>query len=102
MYVLYNSVRICILVVMVGFEETTYFVLESQPSSVNVCVVLDGTTERAIEINMTTVEDSATGEFDISETRYLYIPRTSITPVNSSDLLYNHNCYCLKSYLFFE
>ena len=44
---------------MVGFEETAYFVLESQPSSVNVCVVLNGTTERAVGINVTAVDMSA-------------------------------------------
>ena len=44
---------------MVGFEETAYFVLESNPSSVNVCVVLNGTTEREVLINVTAMEMSA-------------------------------------------
>ena len=76
---------------MVGFEDMAYSVLESQPSSVNVCVVLTGATERAIEINMTSVEGSAAGEFDASFLMIIlwkqvtYISKTSITPVNSSD-----------------
>ena len=49
-----------ILVVMVGFEETAYFVLESHPSSVNVCVVLNGTTEREVDVNVTAMDMSAT------------------------------------------
>ena len=51
---------ITLLVVMVGFEETAYFVLESQPSSVNVCVVLNGSTEREVDVNITAMDMSAT------------------------------------------
>ena len=49
-------------VVTVGFEETTYFVLESNPSSVIVCVVLNGTTEREVEVSITAMDVSATSQ----------------------------------------
>ena len=48
---------------MVGFEETAYFVLESNPSSVNVCVVLNGTTEREVNIGVIAIDISAIGQF---------------------------------------
>ena len=51
---------LCILVVMVGFEETAYSVVESTSSSVNICVVLNGTTEREVEVFTTAVVISAT------------------------------------------
>ena len=49
--------------VIVGFEETAYFVLESQPSSVDVCVVLNGMTERTVGVNVTAMDMSAESEF---------------------------------------
>ena len=48
-------------VVIVGFENPIYFVLESDPSSVNVCVILNGTTEREVAVNVTVVGISVTG-----------------------------------------
>ena len=50
-------------VVVVGFEARTYFVLESNPSSVNVCVVLNGTTEREVEVNVAAIDMSAASQF---------------------------------------
>ena len=47
----------------VGFEDTAYFVLESNPSSVNICVILNGTTEREVEVNVTAMDLSATSQF---------------------------------------
>ena len=49
--------------VVVGFEETTYFVLESDPSSVNVCVILNRTTERVVQVIVTGMDISATSQF---------------------------------------
>ena len=47
----------------IGFEETMYFVLESSPSSVNVCVILNGTAEREVNVHVTAMDISATGQF---------------------------------------
>ena len=49
--------------VKIGFEETIYFVLESNPSSVNVCVILNGTTEREVNVHVIAVDISATSQF---------------------------------------
>ena len=49
--------------VTIGFEETAYFVLESNPSSVNVCVVLNGTIDREVEVTVVAVDMSATSQF---------------------------------------
>ena len=51
--------------VKIGFEETAYSVIESNPSSVNVCVVLNGTTEREVEATVITEDLSATGQLII-------------------------------------
>ena len=49
--------------VKIGFEEIAYFVLESNPSSVNVCVILNGTTEREVNVHVTAMDISATSQF---------------------------------------
>ena len=47
---------------LVGFEETAYFVLESDPNSVDVCVALNGTTERVVAVTVTAMDLSATSQ----------------------------------------
>ena len=46
----------------VSFEEANYYVLESSPSSVNICVALTGSTERDLEVNVTAIEVTAQRE----------------------------------------
>ena len=60
-YIIMNfNMYTIIIVVMVGFEKTMYSVLESQPSSVNMCVVLNGTTERKVDVDVTAMDLTAT------------------------------------------
>ena len=46
-------------VVSVSFEEAIYHVLESNPSSMIVCVVISGFAERDVEVNVTAMEITA-------------------------------------------
>ena len=50
----------------VSFEEANYYVLESNPSSVIVCVVISGTAERDVEVNVTAMEITAQSKPNIS------------------------------------
>ena len=53
-------------VVSVSFEEANYFVLESSPSSFDVCVVISAIIERNVEVTVTAVELTAQSEHDNS------------------------------------
>ena len=50
----------------VSFEEANYFVLESSPSSFDVCIVISGIIERDVEVTVTAVESTAQSEHDNS------------------------------------
>ena len=50
----------------VSFEEANYFVLESSPSSFDVCIVISGIIERNVEVTVTAVELTAQSEHDNS------------------------------------
>ena len=49
---------------MVGFEETAYFVPESDLNSVVVCVVLTGMTEREVDVEVIPMDMSAIGQLN--------------------------------------
>ena len=50
----------------VSFEEANYIVLESSPSSFDVCVVISTIIERNVEVTVTAVELTAQSEHDNS------------------------------------
>ena len=50
----------------VSFEEANYIVLESSPSSFDVCVVISAIIERNVEVTVTAVELTAQSEHDNS------------------------------------
>ena len=60
-------------VVSVSFEEANYFVLESSPSSFDVCVVISAIIERNVEVTVTAVELTAQSEHDNS---YMFVVYT--------------------------
>ena len=71
---------------MIGFEEAAYFVLESNPSSVNVCVALNGTTEREVKVTITAVDISATSQLICF---ILFNVRQLFSNTGGSDFLFN-------------
>ena len=77
-------------VVSVSFEEANYFVLESSPSSFDVCVVISAIIERNVEVTVTAVELTAQSEHDNSFNYVCGICRNRNQHVRLTTYLYSY------------